>query len=137
MVPLGTAAEVSIASAAPVALCPVAAIAAGRARGFDPTRSGEDTVFVVQSGAGLRVFLNKCPHQGVPLEYRKDAFLSGDGEHIMCYAHGARFERQTGRCIHGPCLGESLQPLPHRVAEGWVWLDDPSALFTLTNYDMD
>jgi nitrite reductase/ring-hydroxylating ferredoxin subunit len=123
VVSLGTAAEVTS-----IALCPVATISAESSRGFDPTSSGADTVFVVHHGGRLGVFLNRCPHQGVPLEYRKDAFLSTDGEHIMCYAHGARFEVESGRCIHGPCLGQHLQILRHHIAQGWVWLDDVSAL---------
>lgn len=117
------------------ALCPVAAISTERALGFDPTNSGADTLFVVRRGDRLSVYLNSCPHQGVPLEYRKNAFLSGDGEHIMCYAHGARFEIESGRCIHGPCLGQFLRKLEHRVAEGWIWLDDLSAL-ALAEHDI-
>lgn len=49
------------------------------------------------------------------MAWRKDAYLSGDGQHIVCHAHGARFDIATGVCNLGPCLGHALTPV--RLAE--------------------
>ena len=94
------------------------------ARGFDPESRGEDTIFVVRTEQGVRAFINRCPHQGTPLEYRKDAFLSADGLQIVCYAHGARFETDSGLCVRGPCIGERLILRPCSISDGWVWLSE-------------
>src|SRR5581483_12201018 len=95
--------------------------APGTARGFDPEQTGSDTLFVVRKGDMVLAYVNRCPHQGARLEYRKDRFLSADARHIVCYAHGAYFDPDTGACTRGACLGQSLQPLPCNVQEGWVW----------------
>jgi nitrite reductase/ring-hydroxylating ferredoxin subunit len=101
-------------------LCPLAELPHGTARGFDPERVGEDTVFVLRRGAGVRAYRNLCPHQGARLEYRKDRFLSADGAHIVCHAHGARFDADTGVCTEGPCLGQALETLPCTIEGEWV-----------------
>jgi nitrite reductase/ring-hydroxylating ferredoxin subunit len=90
------------------------------ARGFDPDDFGEDTVFVLRRGARVHAYRNECPHQGARLEYRKDRFLSADGEHIVCHAHGARFDPGTGVCTDGPCLGQALEAVPCEIDDGWV-----------------
>lgn len=90
-------------------LCSIADIPEGTARGFDPELAGRDTVFVVRSKDRAQAWLNSCPHvPGSPLAWRKDAFLSGDGQTIVCYGHGAQFDIETGTCTKGPCLGQPL-----------------------------
>lgn len=93
-------------------LCHVDDIPDGQSRGFDPDATGRDTVFIVRQGERLHGYRNACPHiDGAPMAWRKDAYLSGDRRHIACHAHGARFDIQTGRCVLGPCLGQSLTPV--------------------------
>jgi nitrite reductase/ring-hydroxylating ferredoxin subunit len=82
------------------------------ARGFDPQRTGRDTLFVVRRGAVLRAYENRCPHLDTPLPWRKDAYLDGTGDHIACAAHGALFDIDTGVCTLGACLGDALTRLP-------------------------
>ncbi|MBS4089808.1 Rieske (2Fe-2S) protein [Pseudomonas rustica] len=101
-------------------LCHVDSVLEGQARGFDPLAAGGDSVLVLRSGGQLRVYRNRCPHLQVPMEYRKDGFLSADGQRIICYAHGAQFLPQSGLCVYGPCLGESLQIVPHCIEQGWL-----------------
>lgn len=103
-----------------VAVCRIEELAPGTARGFDPRHEGEDTIFVLRRGAEVRAYHNRCPHQGVRLEYRKDRFLSADGQRVICHAHGAHFNADTGLCTYGPCLGRSLEALPCRVEQGWI-----------------
>lgn len=62
------------------------------------------------------------------LEYRKDRFLSADGQLIVCYAHGAQFLPDTGECIYGPCLGQTLEALDWRAEQGWLRVRMPEPL---------
>ena len=84
----------------------------GASRGFDPQRIGQDTVLAVRRGRRLFAYADACPHHGTPMAWRKDAYLNAAGDRIVCAAHGAQFEVDTGLCVLGPCLGERLQALP-------------------------
>lgn len=89
-----------------------AVLAEGCARGFRQDDAETDTAFVVRKGGKLYAWMNACPHTpGAPLAWKRDAYLSPDGAHVTCYAHGAKFEIETGLCIEGPCRGRSLQAL--------------------------
>ena len=106
------------------------AIADGESRGFDPDGAGRDTMFVVRKGGVLHAYLNACPHiDGAPMAWRKDAYLSGDRSHIVCHAHGARFEIASGLCVLGPCEGQSLTPVALKtlVSGAIARLRDPSS----------
>jgi len=101
-----------------VALCELADLPSGGARGFDPEGQGRDTLFVVRRGDALWAYRNDCPHwPGSPMAWRKDAYLDAHGTHIACHSHGARFDIETGLCIAGPCAGQSLDPLELYVDE--------------------
>ena len=97
---------------APLRLCRADEIADGHARGFDPLGRGRDLLFAVRRGDELHLWRDDCPHApGAPMAWRKDAYLSGDGRHIVCYGHGARFDIASGLCLSGPCAGQSLTPV--------------------------
>jgi nitrite reductase/ring-hydroxylating ferredoxin subunit len=84
----------------------------GDARGFDPQRTGRDTLFVVRRGQRAYGYFDRCPHEGVtPLPWRKNAYLNADHTLIVCAAHGAQFDVESGICIRGACLGEALTPV--------------------------
>ncbi len=95
----------------------------GATRGFDltddewPLRG-----FLVRTGDAVHAYVNRCPHAGRPLNFMPDRFLTPDGELIMCVAHGALFEKDTGLCIAGPCVDESLRRIAVQVIEGEVRL---------------
>jgi nitrite reductase/ring-hydroxylating ferredoxin subunit len=89
----------------------------GHARGFDPHADGHDALFVVRRGPTLHAWRNACPHQGTPLAWRRHAYLNAARERIVCAAHGAQFEIDTGRCTLGPCLGQALTPVPLTLAD--------------------
>jgi nitrite reductase/ring-hydroxylating ferredoxin subunit len=97
----------------------VAGLPDGEARGFSLTDDPwPQQGLVVRVGDELHVYVNRCPHALRYLNFRPDQFLSGDGTLIQCTAHGALFEKDTGLCIAGPCLDESLRRLPvARVAD--------------------
>lgn len=98
-------------------LCHLDDLEDNNAKGFDPQDQGEDTMFVVRKGSQVYAYFDQCPHYGggTTLPWRKDAYLNSDAEFIVCAAHGAEFEIDTGLCIHGPCLGESLAGVPLRI----------------------
>jgi nitrite reductase/ring-hydroxylating ferredoxin subunit len=95
----------------PVSLCNIADIADGGARGIRPPGANRDCLFIVRRGSTVRAYRNVCPHQGGSLPWRKDAYLSPDGSRIVCYAHGATFDIDTGTCVSGPALGQALQAI--------------------------
>ena len=98
-----------------VRLGPAAEVTEGSARGYDPAGCGQDTVFALRRDGMLRVWLDRCPHAGTPMAWRKHAYLNAAGDRIVCAAHGALFEPDTGLCVQGPCLGDKLKPVPFAV----------------------
>mgnify|MGYP003433670839 FL=1 len=85
------------------------AILEGRARGYDPQGTGQDSVFVVRHQGRLHAWRNACPHiEGAPMAWRKDAYMNAAGTHIVCSAHGALFDPANGICSQGPCVGRAL-----------------------------
>jgi nitrite reductase/ring-hydroxylating ferredoxin subunit len=104
-------------------LASLAELPDGATRGFDltddewPLRG-----FLVRVGDAVHAYVNRCPHAGRQLNFQPDRFLSPDGELIQCVAHGALFEKETGLCIAGPCVDDSLRRLPVVLAEGEVRL---------------
>lgn len=82
------------------------------------------TGFLVQVGAEVHGYVNRCAHQSLPLNYLPDRFLTHDGSMILCTAHGAIFEKTTGYCVAGPCAGRSLSRVAVRVIDGLVLLAD-------------
>lgn len=95
-----------------VRLCHSSDLAEGSARGFDLHSHGRDTMFVVRRN-GLHAYRNACPHwEGASMPWRKDAYLNVDATRIVCSAHGAQFDIETGVCLTGPCPGQTLTHVP-------------------------
>ena len=66
------------------------------------------TGIVVRHNGQFHAFRNRCPHWSTPLDDDGPTpFDPATGEWV-CQTHGARFESSTGRCVSGPCRGESL-----------------------------
>lgn len=87
--------------------------------------------FVVKVDGGVRAYVNRCPHRALSLNLLPDRFLSADGTVIVCCMHGAVFEKSTGLCVMGPCVGGALRALTVEVVAGVVMLDaavDPAEL---------
>lgn len=108
-------------------LCTLADLPEGSARGF---RALQTHVIAIRDRNGVYVFLNRCPHLGVPLQWQDNRFMDEDGVFIRCASHGALFEHDTGRCIQGPCRGDSLWQIECHVEDDVVLIDEaelPSA----------
>lgn len=114
-----------------VRLCHPDELPEGSSRGFDPTGTGRDTMFVVRRG-GLHAWRNVCPHwANTSMAWRKDAFLNADASRIVCAAHGAQFDIPTGVCTLGPCIGESLARIE------LLTLEDGAVGFDLARFPID
>jgi nitrite reductase/ring-hydroxylating ferredoxin subunit len=87
----------------------------GSALGFSPEASEQDTLFAVRKGQKLYLYRDSCPHTQSPMAWRKNEYMNRRRDRIVCFAHGAQFEIETGDCLLGPCLGQSLQPVAHFV----------------------
>ncbi|MFC0407682.1 Rieske (2Fe-2S) protein [Roseomonas elaeocarpi] len=105
-------------------LCRLADIPDGEARGFDPPPGSFIGVFAVRRGEGVFVFLNSCPHIGVPLEVLPHRFLDGRRERVVCAVHGARFRVEDGLCLSGPCMGDRLEIVPAEIRDGLVLIPE-------------
>lgn len=80
-------------------------------------------LLVIKQGDRIVAYRNACPHQGRRLDYAPGMFLLKD-ERLICPAHGAVFTLLDGRCIQGPCQGESLlayrcDPVPEGIRVHW------------------
>ncbi len=101
-------------------LCGIEEIPDGASRGFAPAPGGFVGLFAVRRGGDVVVYVNACPHLGVPLDWMPDRFLSADGSHIVCSTHGATFAIADGLCLSGPCRGRSLEAVPVRLDRGRI-----------------
>ena len=100
-----------------VELCHLDQLAERRATGFDPFSNGRPSVFVVKKDSALYAYRDLCPHYGdTQLPWKKDEYLDRAGDVIVCAAHGARFDIESGKCISGPCLGQSLTAVTLHVS---------------------
>jgi len=103
----------------PVVLCRLDEMADPGSLGL--LHAGE-SLLVVRQGQSAAVFVNRCPHRGIPLEWVPNQFLDSSGRLIQCATHGALFLPDTGECVSGPCAGEHLARRACRVADGLIWL---------------
>jgi nitrite reductase/ring-hydroxylating ferredoxin subunit len=93
-------------------LCRFDELAEGEARGFEPLNGSREKIFIVRKGRCLYAYWDACPHFGdTPMAWRTDAYLNAAGNRIVCASHGAEFEIETGRCVRGAALGNSLRPV--------------------------
>jgi len=76
------------------------------------TDVGDFPLLLVMTDDGIKGFVNACPHQFLPLDYRSPHLMSHDGTKLMCSAHGAMFDATTGNGVGGHGLGCSLSPVP-------------------------
>jgi len=120
------------APAAERALCRLEDLPERGARGFGPAPGGFTGLLALRRGEGVAVFVNSCPHIGVPLNVLPDRFLDGSGDFVLCAAHGARFRVADGFCVSGPCAGDALEAVPARLcpaADGtWVMVPADAGL---------
>ncbi|MCF7748495.1 Rieske 2Fe-2S domain-containing protein [Sulfitobacter sp. M39] len=84
------------------------------------TAAGDFPLLLVRRNDGVIAFVNMCPHQFLPLDYRSNQVLSVDGSKLMCSAHGAMFDAGTGAGVGGNGLGCDLIPVPVAQIDGQI-----------------
>lgn len=109
-------------------LCKLDELPDGGSRGFGPAPGGFTGLFAVRRGERVFVYVNSCPHIGLPLNWNPDRFLTADGSRILCANHGAEFTIEDGRCVRGPCQGRSLESVPVTTAEGLIQVPEDAGL---------
>ena len=62
-------------------------------------------------------YVNACPHQYLPLDYRGPQILSAAGDQLMCTSHGAMYDLETGVGTSGHGLGSSLDSVPLELTD--------------------
>ncbi len=71
--------------------------------------------FAIRHAGQVHAYLNRCPHNGTPLDWVAGDFFDETGRYLVCATHGALFDPQTGKCLKGPCMNKALTPLPVKL----------------------
>lgn len=83
-------------------ICPSKVIEEGKSHGLDIMSNGRVfPVMATRINDVIYCYVNACPHQYLPLNYRSDNIISSDGHYFLCSAHGAAFDIKTGSCLTG------------------------------------
>jgi len=97
-------------------LCSVNDVEEEDSKEFFVSNDGQDhSLIVVKKDGMLSVYVNSCPHLGVPMNLEPHRFLDVEKNFLMCSTHGALFKIDDGECVHGPCLGKNLTAVPHEL----------------------
>lgn len=100
-------------------LCTSQTLAEADSRGFSVEGC---PIFAVRREGEVFVYLNRCPHRGVALEWQPDQFLDPSASLIQCATHGALFLIESGECVAGPCAGQFLRAIPCREDAQGIWV---------------
>jgi nitrite reductase/ring-hydroxylating ferredoxin subunit len=87
------------------------------------TENGHCSVMVKRGHTEWVAFINECPHQGRRMDYAENAFLETPDKLLVCPAHGATFDAQSGFCTAGPCAGQSLTRLEISIEDKDVFVE--------------
>ena len=109
-------------------LCRIEDIPDGGAKGFAAPAGAFTGLFAVRQGGRIAVYVNSCPHLGVPLDWMPDRFLTARGDRIVCSTHGAEFRIEDGFCLRGPCAGRSLEAVPAALRDGVIMVPEADGL---------
>ena len=74
--------------------------------------AGQFPILLVKTNGIVRAYVNACPHQYLPLDYRGDKLLSVDRQLLRCTNHSAGFRVEDGVGAEGFGIGCSLDPVP-------------------------
>lgn len=79
-----------------------------------------DDVILTRRRDRVFAFRNRCPHAGYPLQRADGRVLVQQGRYLVCGAHGASFDFETGACAGGPCNGAPLERVAVAIIDGQV-----------------
>ena len=107
----------------PASLCRLDDILDRGSNGFyTDGADGRLLYMVIRRGNEVFVYVNRCPHTGLPLDFQPGRFLTADGALIQCSNHGAQFRIKDGFCVSGPCEGDSLKAVKTEIRDGRVFV---------------
>jgi nitrite reductase/ring-hydroxylating ferredoxin subunit len=112
------------------AICGLNEIPSQKAKGFQLGKITDDGrevpfwIIIIRWGKQVFGYVNRCPHDGVNLDWERNTFLDGNGIRLQCGKHGALFELGTGLCIDGPCKGQALTPIALQVIDNEICVLD-------------
>lgn len=86
------------------------------------TTQGPSPAFVIRYRGKVYGYLNRCAHVWVELDWQPGEFFDVSGLYLVCATHGAAYLPDSGRCVGGPCKGQSLKRLAVEESEGRVYL---------------
>lgn len=112
-----------MASATRLKLCPSESLCEGDAGfRFEVERDGYlQAAFAIRHAGVAYAYLNRCAHIGVELDWQPGRFFDNEGKLLVCSTHGALYEPHSGRCVEGPCRGQSLTPLALEEQDGYIY----------------
>lgn len=84
----------------------------------------QSALFAIKKREQIFIYINRCPHLHTPLNWEPNRFLNNSGDLIQCSTHGALFDIESGECLQGPCLGQSLQAIDYEVKDGNIWIKE-------------
>ncbi len=70
---------------------------------------GSLSALVLKYKDQLYAYENRCPHLGIELDWLPGDFFDQQQAFLVCSTHGALFQPDTGKCVSGPCQGQSLR----------------------------
>jgi nitrite reductase/ring-hydroxylating ferredoxin subunit len=80
----------------------------------------QDTpLILVRATAGVRCYVNICPHAGRSLALPDGRVFVHKDTNIICPVHGATFDVDDGNCTGGPA-GDPLTAIPVEIVNGEV-----------------
>lgn len=81
--------------------------------------------FAIRYAGRIYAYLNRCPHNGTPLDWIEGDFFEETGRYLVCATHGALFDPETGKCLKGPCVNQALTPLPVKLERNRILVRVP------------
>jgi len=82
-----------------------------------------DLILLCYAPEQYQVFINKCPHTGVNLNWQENQCFDMEQKFLMCSLHGALFQPEDGLCVYGPCSGQSLKAVDFIQTEEGIFID--------------
>lgn len=105
------------------AICNINDIPEDGCKGFSiNSQNRELDIFILKRSGKLYAYRNHCPHTGANLNWQPDVFMDYDDLYIQCTIHGARFEVETGLCVWGPCVNQSLMKIKFQIIDNNIYL---------------
>ena len=97
-------------------ICALGEIPNDSAKGFSIGGNNQQRhIFIIRKTSQIFAYENRCPHMGTSLDWQPDQFLDSENRLIQCSTHGALFRIEDGLCIYGPCVNQSLIPIPVEI----------------------